>query len=58
MRKFNAEACKVVDMLEDLARMIIDDENVKEYFIETYDYLDGDDAAPVALRYIEDYFFS
>ena len=58
MNNFANKARKVADMIEDLAGMVIGEENVKEYFIEAYHYLDGDDATPVVLRYIEDRHFS
>ena len=30
------------------------DENLKEYFVEAYGYLDGDDAVPALLAYIQE----
>ena len=57
MKSFEKEACKIVDMLEILANRIYGDEQLKEYFIEAYDYLDGDDAVPSVLYYIQDKFF-
>ena len=57
MNTFNKVASKVVDQIEALAEIIYNDENVKEFFIESYDYLDGDDATHVAFLYIEDTFF-
>ena len=45
---------KVMDNIEVLARRIEADENLKEYFIEAYGYLDGDDAVPAVLAYIQE----
>ena len=58
MNNFANKARKVADMIEDLAGMVIGEENVKEYFTEAYHYLDGDDATSVVLRYIEENYFS
>jgi hypothetical protein len=40
-----------------LEQVVENNEAVKEYFIESYGYLDGDDATHVVLRYIEDTYF-
>ena len=58
MKNFANKARKIADMIDVLAGVVADDENVKEYFIEVYDYLDGDDAGHAVLRYIEDSYFS
>ena len=48
------DARKVMDNIEILARRIETDENLLEYFIEAYDYLDGDNAVPAVLAYIQE----
>ena len=57
MREFDKLACKIVDKMEELAGIVERDENVKAYFMEAYNYMDGDDATPAVLRYIEDTYF-
>ena len=57
MEMFNKEASMVVDMMEDVAGRLFDDEKVKEYFIAHYGCADCDDAAYMVLKYIEDKFF-
>lgn len=57
MKEFNKVANKVVDLMEEMARNVESDKNIKAYFIEAYDYLDGDDATHAVLRYIEDQYF-
>ena len=57
MKSFEKAATKVVDMIENLARIAEEDENIKEYLIKSYDYLDGDDATHAVLMYIEDHHF-
>ena len=57
MNEFNKVADKIVDLMEQMARTVESDENIKAYFMEAYDYLDGDDATHAVLRYIEDKYF-
>ena len=58
MEEFNKVACSIVDMMENLASFISDDECVKEYFIKHYCYEEEfEDATHHVLRYIEDKFF-
>ena len=57
MKNFIKGAEKIVDAMEILAQIVESNESVKEYFMESYDYLDGDDATHVVLRYIEDNYF-
>ena len=57
MTEFKKIANKVVDLMEEMAHIVESDENIKEYFIEAYDYLDGDDATHAVLLYIEDNYF-
>ena len=54
MNSFVMDARKVMDNIEILARRIETDENLIEYFIEAYDYLDGDNAVPTVLAYIQE----
>ena len=56
MKKFVESAEKVAMRIDDLARMIEYDDNIQEYFIEAYDYLDDEDATRAVFRYIEDNF--
>ena len=44
MKNFTMDVRKVMDNIEVMARRIETDENLKEYFVEAYGYLDGDDA--------------
>jgi hypothetical protein len=39
-----------------LAKMIEDDDNIQEYFVEAYNYLDDEDAYRVAFQFIRDNF--
>lgn len=54
MKDFTMDVRKVMDNIEVLARRIEADENLKEYFIEAYGYLDGDDAVPAVLAFIQE----
>ena len=54
MKDFTMDVRKVMDNIEVMARRIETDENLKEYFIEAYGYLDGDDAVPALLAYIQE----
>ena len=54
MNSFVMDARKVMDNIEILARRIETDENLIEYFVEAYDYLDGDNAVPAVLAYIQE----
>ena len=54
MKDFTMDVRKVMDNIEILARRIETDENLIEYFIEAYGYLDGDDAVPAVLAYIQE----
>ena len=54
MNNFVMDARKVMDNIEILARRIETDENLIEYFIEAYDYLDGDNAVSAVLAYIQE----
>ena len=54
MKDFTMDVRKVMDSIEVMARRIEADENLKEYFIEAYGYLDGDDAVPALLAYIQE----
>ena len=54
MKDFTMDVRKVMDSIEVMARCIEADENLKEYFTETYGYLDGDDAVPALLVYIQE----
>lgn len=54
MKNFIRGAEKIVDAMELLAQVVENNEAVKEYFMESYGYLDGDDATHAVLRYIED----
>ena len=47
MEEFNKVACSIVDMMESLASVIVDDERVREYFIEHYRYEEIDDSGDV-----------
>lgn len=57
MEEFNKGAIGIVDMMEELANFILDDDDVREYFIEHYRYEEIDDATYHVFRYIEDKFF-
>ena len=57
MEAFEKGAISIVDMMEDLANFILEDDNVREYFIEHYRYEEYEDATCHVLRYIEDKFF-
>ena len=54
MKDFTMDVRKVMDNIEVMARRIETDENLKEYFVEAYGYLDGDDAVPALLAYIQE----
>jgi hypothetical protein len=54
MKDFTMGVRKVMDSIEVMARRIETDENLKEYFVEAYGYLDGDDAVPALLAYIQE----
>lgn len=53
MSEFDAKVRKLVDKMEDLAGALFDDENIKEYFIEAYDF-DEYNSMSVLMKYIED----
>jgi hypothetical protein len=54
MEEFQKEVIKAVRALENVAGIIEMDENIKEYFIEAYDYEDGDKALAYVLDYIKE----
>lgn len=56
MKNFDKQAQKAAYMIEELANIVCEDENVKEYFAEAYGYLDGDSAETVVLEYIKQNF--
>lgn len=58
MEMFNEEALMVVDMMEDLADHLFDNDDVRDYFIRNYGYDECDDPTYMVLRHIEDVFFS
>lgn len=53
MKEFDAKVKKLVEKMEDVAGEIFDNENVKEYFIESYDF-DECNAMGVLIDYIKD----
>ena len=57
MEEFEKGAIVIVDMMEELANFILEDDNVREYFIKHYRYEEIEDATCHVLRYIEDKFF-
>lgn len=56
MKRFIDVAEKAAEKIRDLARMIESDDNIQEYFIEAYNYLDDEDAPRAAFQFIQDHF--
>ena len=56
MTKFRKSIIKVLDGIEDTARIIENDENIKEYFIEMYGNSIEENYNYAVLRYIVDNF--
>ena len=53
MSNFIDDARKIMNNIEVLAQRIDNDNNIKEYFMEAFGYLDGDDPTPAMLAYIQ-----
>lgn len=53
MVSFDRKVKKLVERMEDLAGHLFDDEDIKEFFIEEYDF-DEYDAMSALMAYIKD----